>query len=190
MNYRLPSSLEVCGKNYEIRTDYRAVLDVFKALSNPNMSEPQKAEAILTKIYANVSKLPYAGIGEAITKALWFINGGKESDGSGKKSPRLLDWEQDFDLIIAPINKSLGFDVRAVDNLHWWTFLSEFQEMGDCLFAQVVAIRSKLARHKPLSKAERDWYRHNRKIVDIRTEYTDAEKELISAWTLPPKRLS
>lgn len=183
MNYRLPSSLEVRGKEYEIRTDYRAVLDVFKALSNPNMSEPQKAEAILTKIYANVSKLPYAGIGEAITKALWFINGGKESDGSGKKSPRLLDWEQDFDLIIAPINKSLGFDVRAVEHLHWWTFLSEFQEMGDCLFAQVVAIRSKLARHKPLSKAEREWYRQNRKIVDIRTEYTDAEKELISAWT-------
>lgn len=183
MNYRLPSSLEVCGREYEIRTDYRAVLDVLEVLSDVNLTNPEKAECLLTIIYKDVNKIPNNALEEAIKQAFWFINGGEENDGSGKKSPRLLDWGQDFKLIVAPINKSLGFDVRAVEHLHWWTFLSEFQEMGDCLFAQVVAIRSKLARHKPLSKAEREWYRQNRKIVDIRTEYTDAEKELISAWT-------
>jgi len=60
--------------------------------------------------------------------------------------------------------------------------LSYYMEIGDCLFAQVVAIRDKKARGKPLDKQEREFYRRNRKMVDLKTTYTEAEQNLLAAW--------
>ena len=55
-------------------------------------------------------------------------------------------------------------------------------EGGDCTFAQIVHIRDKLARGKPLDKSERVWYRQNRRLVDFKTTYTDAEEQLLKDW--------
>ena len=53
---------------------------------------------------------------------------------------------------------------------------------GDCLFAQIVSIREKKARGKPLDKSDRDFYNRNRDIVDIKTRYTDEENEVLRDW--------
>lgn len=93
-----------------------------------------------------------------------------------------MSWEQDFDMIISPVNRIAGCEVRSLPYLHWWSFLSYYMEIGDCLFAQVVAIRDKKARGKPLDKQEREFYRRNRKMVDLKTTYTEAEQNLLAAW--------
>lgn len=94
----------------------------------------------------------------------------------------LVDWAQDFQLIIAPINRIAGQEVRALDHVHWWTFLAWYMEIGDCLFAQVVRIRDKRARNRPLDKQDREFYRKNRDLIDLKANYTDAEKNLLAAW--------
>lgn len=126
----------------------------------------------------------------AIRECFWFINGGKYEESS-KKKPRLVAWEQDFPYIAAPINRVLGYEIRAVEydpetntgGLHWWTFLSAYMEIGDCLFAQVVGIRSKKARGKKLDASDQEFYRRNRDLVDIKARYTEAEEELLKQWT-------
>lgn len=67
--------------------------------------------------------------------------------------------------------------------VHWWTFLSAYTEIGDCLFAQIVGIRSKKAKGKRLDKSEQEFYRKNKSIVDIKVRYTDAEDDLVNMWT-------
>ena len=101
-----------------------------------------------------------------------------------------MDWEQDFPLIAAPVSRVYGGDIRAVPydpqanqgGLHWWTFLAAYQEIGECTFAQIVRIRDRLARGRPLEKADQEWYRNNRQLVDFKRTYTGAEDEMVKSW--------
>lgn len=176
----LPTSVEIGGAEYEIRSDYRAILDVCAAISDPELDGQERVVALLNIFYPNLFEMPQDYYQEAVQKCLRFINGGTEEHKG--RSPRLVDWEQDFPYIVAPINRVTGQEIRAVEYMHWWTFLAAYQEIGDCTFAQVVRIRDRLARGKSLDKTDREWYRRNRELVDFKSTYTGAEQELLKEW--------
>lgn len=180
MIYDLPKSLEIGGEEYEIRSDYRAILDICIALSDPELNEQDKAYVALKIFYPDLDSIPREYLQEAVEKCYWFINGGAED--TGPKGPRLMDWEQDFQYIAAPVNRVIGQEIRAVKYLHWWSFLSAYMEIGECTFAQIVAIRDKKKRGKKLEKHEQEWLQRNRHLVDFKRKYTDAENELIKGW--------
>lgn len=175
MNYSLPVSLTVGGKEYSIRSDFRAVLDIFTALNDPALNDSEKVYVALFILYEDFESIPQKDYADAWQQCCFFINGG--TSDTGAKAPKLVDWEQDFPLIVAPVNRLLGRDVRGDADLHWWTFLSAFYEVGDCTFAQVVAIRDKKARGKKLEKYEREWYGRNRSLVDFKRKYAEADLE-------------
>ena len=179
--YSLPTSVEVNGTEYTIQSDYRAVLDILTALSDGDLDEQDKAEAALTIFYPEFSSMPASDYQEALNQCFRFIDHGQGAKTQGKQ-PAVMSWEQDFDMIISPVNRIAGCEVRSLPYLHWWSFLSYYMDIGDCLFAQVVAIRDKKARGKPLDKQEREFYRRNRKMVDLKTTYTEAEQNLLAAW--------
>lgn len=93
-----------------------------------------------------------------------------------------MNWEKDFPLIVGPVNRVLGREIRDETPIHWWTFLSAYYEIGDCLFAQVVRIRDKKARGKKLDNQEKEFYKRNREIIDIKTQYSSSENELLKMW--------
>lgn len=181
MIYDLPTSLEIQGENYDIRTDYRAILDILIALSDPELEPQDKGAVALRIFYPDIDTIPHSALQEALEKCNWFINGGEED--SGPKSPRLMDWEQDFKFIVAPINRVMGKEVRSLEYLHWWEFLAAYMEIGECTFAQIVAIRDKQKRGKKLEKHEQEWLRRNRHLVDFKRKYTEAENDLFDKWT-------
>lgn len=181
MIYDLPTSVEISGESYEIRSDYRAVLDILTALSDQELDDKGKAYVALTIFYPDFDDIPPTDYEAALKLCFWFINEGEEDDGA--KHPRMMDWEQDFPILVAPVNRVIGQEIRAMPYLHWWSFLSAYREIGgDCTFAQVVSIRDKLARHKKLEKHEREWYNHNKKLVDFKTTYTDSEMDFLKQW--------
>ena len=87
-----------------------------------------------------------------------------------------------YPLIIAPINRVAGTEVRALNDYHWWSWLANYGEIGDCTFAQTVRIRDRLARGKQLDKSDREWYQKNRHLVDFKRKYTSADGELMKEW--------
>ena len=178
--WELPSALEVGGKNWTIRTDFRAILDVLKYFDDPDYEDDEKIIVCLDILYEDFESMPMNLYQEAIEKAIDFIDMGIKDDG--RKKPHVMDWEQDAAIIIPSINSVLHTEIRSVRYMHWWTFLSAYYEIGDCLFAQIVRIRDHLARGKPLDKEDRKWYRENRHLVDFKARYTDAEKETLKAW--------
>lgn len=180
MNYTLPESLEVCGERYQIRWDYRAALDILAALESNELTNEEKAIASLTILYPDFEEMPREHYEEALKQCFWFIDGGT-SEQASVKSPRVVFWEKDFPYIIAPINRIVGGDVRGKE-MHWWTFLAAYMEIGDCTFAQIVRIRDQKARGKPLDKPDREWYRKNRHLVDVKREYTQEQKEFFKNW--------
>ena len=177
-NVSLPTVLEVGGKEYAIRTDYRVALDIFLALTDTDLDNYNKAMEAIDCLY--IDEIPTEHLQEALEKCFWYLRGGE--DERETKSPQLVSWEQDFTMIASPISKNIGQDIRGMEYLHWWTFLSAYMAIGDCLFAQVVAIRDKKARGKSLDKAEREFYRRNREIIDIKKTVSDAEQEILDSW--------
>lgn len=180
MMYELPTSLEVCGTVYEIRSDFRAALDICAALEDPALGPQDKALVALIILYPAFEDMPPEHYEEAIRQCCLFIGGGVEE--SGRKGLKLVSWEQDIPYIIAPINRIVGREIRGIEYLHWWTFLSAFYEIGDCTFAQIVRIRNLKAKGKKLDKADQEWYRQNRHLVDFKVKYTEAEETELERW--------
>ena len=182
MIYDLPTSLTVCGTDYEIRSDFRAVLDVITVLNDVELTDSQKAFFALGFFYPQCDDIPPEHRQEALRRCFWFINGGKEEEQNAKKPVKLMDWEQDFPFVVSPVNRVLGCEIRGQKYLHWWTFLSAYMEIGECTFAQIVHIRNMKAQGKRLSKQDQEWYAKNRSLVDMITKYTLAEKDLLKKW--------
>lgn len=179
-NDLLPMRMEVGGAEYDIRSDYRAILDICAALSDPELDGREHSAVALEIFYPDIKAMPQEHYQEALDRFLWFLNGGNTPEG--RNAPKLVDWEQDFAYIVAPINRTLGQEVRAVKYLHWWTFLAAYYEIGDCTFAQMVRIRDRLARGKRLDQADQEWYNRNRHLVDFKRKYTEQEEEKYSKW--------
>ena len=186
MNYTLPKTVTVGGEDLSIRYDFRVILEIIQMLNDPDLDQEDKAEALLAMFFVDPDAVTDPK--EAIEGCFDFIDMGERSK---KKSPRLMDWGQDFNYIISPINRVLGREVREIPydietntgGLHWWTFLSAYMEIGgDCMFSQLVSIRDKRARGKKLEKYEREWLRRNIEIVEFKQKYSDSENDLAKEW--------
>lgn len=185
MNFNLPKSVFIDGKEHAIRYDFRVILEIITMLEDEELDGADKTEALLTMFYLDPPENEKA----AVDACFDFIDISKREK---KKSPRLTDWEQDFDYIVAPVNRVLGYDCRGVEydpetntgGLHWWTFMAAYMEIGgDCLYSQIVSIRDKQARKKKLEKYERDWLRRNGDLVRLKSRYTAEDEELLKEWT-------
>lgn len=180
MTYELPTSVLIKGKEFSIRSDYRTIIDILVMLEDPDLEEHEKVGLLLTAFYPEYEEIPEDWLDDAVKKFLWFVDCGRGQDNNART--KLVDWEKDFQFIIFPINRMLGKDIRENRYLHWWTFISYYYEIGECLFAQIVRIRSKKMAGKPLDKSEKEFYRKNRDLIDFETKYSVEENERISEW--------
>lgn len=182
MIYGLPKAVTVAGEEYAARSDFREVLDVMEILNDVKLMKQERLFLTLLFFYPEFERIPPEHYEEAVKQCFWFINGGRYDEDGDSKQPRLMDWEQDFPYIISPVNRVIGHEVRADVYLHWWTFLAAYMEIGECTFAQIVHIRDMKNKGRPLDKADREWYRRNQKLVDLKQEITDAEEDTLKLW--------
>lgn len=104
--WELPTTVEVAGRSFAIRSDFRAVLDALAALTDPDLTQQEQYVACLQILYPRWKELPDANA--ALRAAFTFINEGKEDEKQGFR-PRLVDWEQDAALIAPAVDKVLGY---------------------------------------------------------------------------------
>lgn len=180
MIYELPTSVDIQGTEFQIRSDYRVILDICMVLEDEELQDADKFFLILTAFYPDFGQIPAECYEDALKKCFWFINCGQEDQSRNKH--KLMDWEKDFQYIVAPVNRIAGQEIRALDYLHWWTFISFYYEIGDCFFAQIVRIREKKATGKQLDKTDREFYKKNRDLIDIKIRYTETENDLMKLW--------
>ena len=175
INYDLPKELEVAGKMMKIRYDYRAILDCIVILNTDELDERERIIAFLTVFYENPDEIE--DVNEALTKAMSFISNGTDGNDTHAK---LMDWEHDFPMIIAPINRVLGKEIRELPELHWWSFLEAYREVGECYWSNVVSIRVKKKKGKKLEKWEQEFYKNNKKDIDLPVKYSQEEDDLFA----------
>lgn len=170
----LPTSLEVGGKQYAIRSDFRDVLNIFQAFNDPALADGEKAYVCLKCLYVDYYSIPYEQMQEALKKACWFCDGGKEYKQK-TDNIKSFDWDQDEKVLFPAINKIAGFEVRNCEYMHWWTFIGYFGEIGEGLFSTVMHIRQKRLKGKKLDKWEEEFYRQNKDLINLYTAQDKAE---------------
>lgn len=182
MMWNLPIAVEIDGTEYAItnKCDYRMVLDVICVLNDNDLSDEQKIKTALYIFYEDITNC--TNIEKAIKEMYKIISYGEEEENQEKK-PRLMDWQHDFKVLVSPVNRVLGYEIRSVDYLHWYTFLGAYFEIGECQFQTIVSIRSKKSKGKKLENWEQEFYRENKKQVDLPMNLSEEEQEwLDSEW--------
>jgi len=169
----LPKRAVIGGTEYPINTDFRDVLEIFSYLDDPQLPEFIRWQVALALFYEG--EIPPEHRLEAMEYLAVFLNGGRED--SPRPAPRLLDWQQDSDLIISDINRVAAREVRQEKYIHWWTFLSWFHAIGEGQLSTVVSIRDKLRRGKRLEGWEKDFYRENKDRIDLKRRCSPEEME-------------
>jgi hypothetical protein len=173
--WKLPTSVTICGQQFAVRSDFRAVLDAIVALNDTSQTEQERFESFIRILYPRWRDLP--DMAEAMQEALVFINLGKKIPEHQEARPKLVDWETDVDLIAPAIDKALGYSCRRCEYLHWWEFIGAYYNIGDGVFAQVVSIRNKRLKGKPLEKYEQEFFRDNPDLFGRKDNAFTAEEE-------------
>jgi hypothetical protein len=166
LEFGLPDHLGVGCVQYQINADWRNIYKVCAAFQDSELNEQEKVYVCLKLIYKkDLDQI--SNIEEALNQSCIFLNGSNDSfNGSASKNLNLVFWDSDFPLIIAPINRLAGTDIRSLKFLHWWTFLSYFQEIGECTFSTIINLRRKLRLNKKLEKYEKEFIKENFHLIN------------------------
>lgn len=176
--WTLPQTAEIGGTVYKINTDYRDILEIMRYLSDADTQELLRWRIAIALFYEG--DVPLEHMQEAMNYLAEFISYGEKDDK--RPAPKLLDWDQDAQAIIADVNKVSGTEIRNLEYLHWWSFLSYFYAIGEGQLSTLVSIRDKLVRGKKLESWEQDYYRKNQSKIDFKNRYTQAEEEALERF--------
>ena len=170
--YTLPVQAKIGTQVYDLHADYREILQIFAYLEDPELPEVLRWRIAVGLFYEQ--PVAETDMPQAMEYLADFLRCGEPES---KPGPKLLDWQQDAEAIIAGVNKAAGQEMRALPFLHWWTFLSWFHSMGQGQLSTIVSIRDKLRRGKKLESWEKDFYRENKARVDLTPRLTRQEQE-------------
>ena len=174
----LPKSVIIDGEEWDIRTDYRDILKVLLAFNDPNIENAEKIFICLKVIYEGFSEMPEEEYEIAFREAIRFIDYDLPESKRKGRNIRMMDWEQDGNMLFAALNKVAGREIRSLEYLHWWTLMGYFMEIPtDGVFGSILRLRQK--KHtgkKKLDKAEKEFWSNNRELCEIKPKLSDEEK--------------
>lgn len=176
----LPKTACIGGVEYPINADFRDVLEVIGYLNDTSRPEYLRWQIAIGLFFEG--DIPEEQNREAMEYLAEFIRYGETETRPG---PKLMDWEQDAQIILGDMNKVAGKDVRDTAFLHWWSFLSYFYGIGEGQLSTIVSIRSKKRRGKKLEKWEEEFYKSNKSRIDFKAPKTpeaSAAQEYFSKW--------
>jgi len=163
----LPSSVEVEGIFYPIKTDFRYWL-MFARLLEDEKAVIDEADFLYEGLIPQDKK-------EGFNKLVEFYSPKKELPRNlgGSSGEKVIDYDIDADYIYAAFMEVYGIDLMATDKqgkiipMHWHKFLALFSALHDTKLNEIIGYRS---------------YDENDK-----TEYKDNLKKLKQMWALPRK---
>ena len=165
--YEIPTKIIIEGTEFQIRNggDYRMVLDCFNALQDAELSKQERLFASLIIFYQDINSLEdiskFPDLSEAVSKMYEFFNCGQMQSVGKNVNYKLIDWEQDSQLICSAVNAVANKEVRAEKYIHWWTFMGYYSAIGESLLSTIIRIRDKLIKGEKLEKYERKFQMNN-----------------------------
>ena len=195
--YEIPKTVQVFDRKYRIREDgdFRLVLDVVTACQDVDLTQEEQTVTAIILFYDGLETREDVFmefdtqelLQEAIKQMMYFISCGDTGVGH-KVNYKLIDWQTDEKLIVAAINPILGAgkDIRNIEYMHWWTFISYYMGIGESALSTVVGIRNKIIKGKKLEDYEKTFKRDNPEYFNWKNNKTQDElkfeNDIMDLW--------
>ncbi|OON96011.1 MAG: hypothetical protein ATN36_06610 [Epulopiscium sp. Nele67-Bin005] len=189
-NLYLVTSVNINEQIYTIRNkaDWRIILSTLSMLQDAELDDDTKSLSLFIMAFEEFSSYEDLLLHQnnLLELSEWFFRFicQFEEPNEAKLGANLYDWETDFNLIIAPINRVINSEIREMEYMHWWTFLGAFAEIGECLFSTVVSIRSKQNKKQKLEKWEATFVKEHKHLFKKRVVNDKATEEFLKKWGL------
>ena len=92
----------------------------------------------------------------AILQATKFLNAGEDTPHDTDSKPRVFSFVKDAKYIYSAFSQAHGIDLQK-EELHWWRFVTLFNDLGECTFNTLRYLRAK--------KAEGNISEHENKMI-------------------------
>lgn len=130
----LPKSVEIDGKEYEIRTDFKNWLR-FSALLDSGLSPGMKASVMMAFFIGE--DRPH-DIQKAMKALVGFAS--RYQPPPRRHGKATMDLERDADYIYAGFLGQYGIDLLE-SKMHWWVFLALLDSLRECKLTDIIEIR-------------------------------------------------
>ena len=189
--YEIPTSITVDGSKFHIRNDgdYRVVLDCFSALQDAELDTKERVLVCLLIFYDTFTAVSdlyqCTQLNELVEEMYKFFNCGAEQTQGTHSNYKLIDWEQDAQLISSAVNAVAHTEIRSEPYIHWWTFMGYYTAIGECPLSTIITIRHKLVTQQKLEKYERKFKADNPQYFvwrSVSVEKSDADQLLKEIW--------
>lgn len=120
----LPESVTERGNNYEVNSDFRVILRIFRMLGDPEINEEDKPWLLRRMFF------PGKAPAQAENRFEWFVSCGREKGEPGGE--RDFDYEQDAAEVYSAFRQVYGIDLIDIEKLHWWRFLPLLEGLFCC----------------------------------------------------------
>lgn len=189
--YSIPTSICIDGVEYRIRNDgdYRVILDCFRALEDAELMPRERLLCSLIIFYDDFNSvsdvLELNNLNKFVDEMYNFFNCGSTQSIGSRVNHKVIDWEQDEQLICSAINTVANKEIRAESYVHWWTFMGYYTAIGECPLSTIIQIRSKIVNGERLENYERKFRTKNPQyfIWNSRTlEEKEADKLAKELW--------
>lgn len=129
-----PEYVKIGEKKYKINTDFRVALECNKIAQDNDISDVERALAIIYKLYGDEGLNDTKNHSELLRLATKYLGLGKEVEKSNEEPD--MDFEQDMDYIETSFMSDYGIDLSK-EKMHWWKFYNLINglsnsELGNC----------------------------------------------------------
>ena len=134
-NKELPSTIEVNGSFFKIKTNFRDWLKFGELIKDDHLMQDY--------LYLFPGSIPNPN-DDIITELLKFYNNPNSTphDRGGTKDV-IVDFMQDGEYIYSAFLQAYGIDLFDIDYLHWHKFQALFRSLPEeCLMSQIMGYRS------------------------------------------------
>lgn len=181
--YDLPTSIVIENKEYLItnKGDFHVILDCFAALEDAELDERFRIYSALIIFYEDINSIEdivnvfSTNCQKAVNEMYNFFNCGQQNIGMTVQH-KLIDWDQDSQMISAALNNVARKEIRSEPYIHWWTFMGYYCSVGESTLATVVSIRYKIVAGKKLEKYEKEFKRNNPEYFTWRSRNTQQQE--------------
>ena len=170
-----PTKCEIDGKLYNINTDYKVALACFKAINDNDITDIERAYAIVGLLFDD-DDIP---VDKALDMASKYLCCGKDTEIATIKKD--MDFEYDKDYIMASFMSDYGIDLEVTD-MHWWKYCSLISGLTEkCILNKVRDIRNTdLSEYKDVKN--RNKIMRAMKNVALPIERTKEEEEMLKEF--------
>ena len=135
----LPADVEVGGRRYPIRHDFRDGIRFEELMYSARVPEATKVTLGLRCWFDEIP----ADVAGAIDAMLWFYRCGLPEAGASGGTGQLYSYVYDYGLIYAAFVQVYGIDLFDTPHLHWWRFRTMLAALPDSTqFSRVLGFRA------------------------------------------------